>query len=60
MKFTKDMEEAFTRLETICSLKEGVSPRDENERQEILYCLSMIRLDIEIALPELPEQKKED
>ena len=54
MEFTKDMEEAFTRLKTICSLKEGVNAREENERREILYCITLIQLEIK-ALPELPE-----
>lgn len=47
MKLTPDMEQYFSQLQTICNLKENVSPRDENERQELLYLLRLLRLEIE-------------
>ena len=47
MKLTPDMKTYFEQLQTICNLKEGVSPRDDNERQELLYLLRLLRLEIE-------------
>jgi hypothetical protein len=52
------MEVYFNQLQTICNLKEGVSPRDDNERQELLYLLRLLRLEIE-AIPE-PKKEKEE
>ena len=59
MKLTKDMETYFEKLQTICNLKEGVSQREENERQELLYLLRLLRLEIE-AIPEPKKEKEEE
>jgi hypothetical protein len=52
------MELYFNQLQTICNLKQDVSVREENERQELLYLLRLLRLEIE-NLPE-PEEKEEE
>lgn len=59
MKFTRDMELYFNQLQTICNLKQDVSVREENERQELLYLLRLLRLEIE-SLPEPEEKEKEE
>lgn len=59
MELTKDMEVYFNQLQTICNLKQDVSVREENERQELLYLLRLLRLEIE-AIPEPEEKEKED
>lgn len=46
MKLTKDMELYFEKLQTLCNLKEGISVRDDNERNEILHILRLLRLEI--------------
>ena len=58
MELTRDMEVYFNQLQTICNLKEGVSPRDDNERQELIYLLRLLRLEIE-SIPE-PKEKEEE
>lgn len=47
MKLTKDMELYFEKLQTLCNLKEGISVRDDNERNEIYHILRLLRLEIE-------------
>ena len=59
MELTREMEVYFNQLQTICNLKEGVSPRDDNERQELLYLLRFLRLEIE-AIPEPKKEKEEE
>jgi hypothetical protein len=47
MELTKDMELYFEKLQTLCNLKEGVSVRDDNERNELLHLLRLLRLEIQ-------------
>jgi hypothetical protein len=53
------MELYFNQLQTICNLKQDVSVREENERQELLYLLRLLRLEIE-AIPEPKKEKDEE
>ena len=59
MELTREMELYFNQLQTICNLKQDVSVREENERQELLYLLRLLRLEIE-AIPEPKKEKEEE